>query len=61
MVAKKKFWYEMLKRPISIGCQPIGFIDTDESKGAWGIVAYDRELTKQELDEFEMRVWKESV
>jgi hypothetical protein len=50
-----KYWYELLLRGISPGCQPKDFIDTDHSKGKYGIVAYNRQLTKQELNEYEMR------
>lgn len=54
----KKFWYEMRLRPIGIGCQPKGMIEFNEDKGNWGIVAYDRELTDKELDDFDMLKWK---
>lgn len=54
----KIYWYEMINRPVGIGCQPKGFIATDGSKGNWGIVAYDRELTEDELLEFEMKEFK---
>lgn len=47
----------MTKRPVSIGCQPRGFVDINDNHGKWGIVAYNRELTQKELDEYEMRVW----
>lgn len=50
----KVYWYEMLKRPVSIGCQPKGFVEVNHEKGNWGIVAYDRKLTPEELQEFEM-------
>lgn len=55
--AKTLTWYEMIKRPISIGCQPKGFIEVNHLHGAWGIVAYDRELTDDELMEYEMSIW----
>ena len=47
----------MLHRPISLGCQPNGFITFDDEKGKHGIVAYDRKLTDKELSDFEMQVW----
>jgi len=56
---KGLYWYEMKARPVSIGCQPDGFIEFDDDKGRNGIVAYDRPLTDKELDEFEMGAWKE--
>ena len=51
------YWYEMTARPIGPGCQPKGFVKFDEDKGRWGIVAYDRKLTQNELEEYEMREW----
>jgi hypothetical protein len=47
-------WYELRLRGISLGCQPKDFVEVDHTKGRWGIVAYDRELTKEELDIYEM-------
>lgn len=60
-MAIKKIWYEMTKRPVSIGCQPKGFVAVDHTQGRWGIVAYERELTEQELEEFEMSIWAKSI
>lgn len=60
MIKENLFWYEMLYRPVSIGGQPKGFMSIDGSKGRHGIVAYERELTEQELQEYEMRVWQEN-
>jgi len=54
----EKFWYEMKLRPIGIGCQPKGMIEFNEDRGSWGIVAYDRELTAKELDDYDMLEWK---
>ena len=56
-VEEKEYVYEMTARPVSIGTQPKGFKWFDEEQGEWGIVAYDRELTEQELIEYEMRKW----
>ncbi len=55
----KKYWYELIYRGISPGCQPKGFIDVNHNKGKWGIVAYNRELTQKEITEYELRPWKE--
>lgn len=55
---KRLHWYEMKARPVSIGCQPDGFIEFDDDQGSNGIVAYDRPLTDKELDEFEMSAWQ---
>jgi len=56
---KSKYWYEMVKRPFSIGCEPEGVVEVNHDKGSWGIVCYERELTNDELIEYEMREWKE--
>lgn len=55
----KKYWYEMLKRPVGIGCQPKGFIEVISDKGRWGIVAYNRQLSQSELDDYEMAEYNE--
>lgn len=60
MKQKKLYWYEMVKRPVDLGCQPTGFVAVDHKKGRWGIVAYERKLTQKELDDFDMRVWETS-
>jgi hypothetical protein len=49
------FWYELLFRGISPGCQPKDFIECDHSKGKFGIVAYNRQLTEKELNQYEMK------
>jgi len=51
------YWYEMCKRPVSIGCQPKGFVEFDDEKGKHGIIAYDKVLTDKELNVFEMKKW----
>ena len=58
------FRYLLLMRPRSIGTQPNGYkdwIDYDERKwvpeygvNAWGELFYDRELTPQEVAEYEL-------
>ena len=48
------FWYTMRLRGVSLGAQPRGFIEIDETHGRWGAVGYDRELTTQELAQYEM-------
>lgn len=55
------YWYEMLNRPVDMGCQPKGFVETKDDQGRHGLVAYSRQLTEKELDEFEMRKWEEHV
>lgn len=52
----EKYWYGYTLRGCSPGCQPRDFVDTDESFGKFGAVAYNRELTEQELDNYELFV-----
>jgi len=47
-------WYEYRLRGFSIGCQPKGFIKHNDKVGKHGIVAYDRILTDDELNEYEL-------
>ena len=51
------YWYEMLLRPFSIGCQPMGFVEVIEAEGDTVSLAYERELTAEELDEYGMKAW----
>lgn len=51
------YWYEMTLRPLSPFCQPKNHIEYDDTKGRHGIVAYDRQLTVNELEEYELRKW----
>ncbi len=53
-LSNKRYWYEYRLRGFSLGCQPKGFVETDSSLGRHGAVAYDRPLTKQEIDEYEL-------
>ena len=55
---KKLYWYEMYMRPLGPGCQPKGIVKFVEDKGRWGLVAYDRPLTEEVLDDYEMKEWK---
>jgi type IV secretory pathway VirD2 relaxase len=48
------YWYEYRLRGFSPGCQPKGHIRVDHSKGRHGIIAYDRQLTDTEVDEYEL-------
>jgi len=56
---KDVHWYEMTARPVSPGCQPKGFVDFDDSKGRHGVVAYDRKLSRDELEAFQMRKFQD--
>lgn len=54
MEQKIKYWYEYRLRGLSLGCQPKGFVDSDEDWGKFGAIAYDRPLTEQELVDYEL-------
>lgn len=56
---KTLHWYEMTSRPISPGAQPDGFIEWDEEKGKYGVVAYEKALTEKEMAMFQMKEWNE--
>lgn len=58
MKEEKLYWYEYLYRGFSPGCQPKGHIDINHTKGKFGIIAYDRELTEQEIKDYELRLYK---
>lgn len=50
--------YGMRLRGFSIGCQPKGVIkheDTNKAEtGYWSIIYYDRELTDEEINKFDL-------
>jgi hypothetical protein len=48
------YWYEYRLRGFSPGCQPKGHIQVDHSKGRHGIIAYNRQLTDTEIEEYEL-------
>ena len=52
---QKLYWYEYKYRGFSPFCQPKGHIKVDNSKGKFGIIAYNRPLTEKELYDFELR------
>jgi len=50
-----EYKYGMRHRPFSIGCQPKGTLRVEETeKPYYDIIVYDRELTKEELDRYEL-------
>lgn len=55
------FWYEYRLRGFSLGCQPKGHIDVKHNVGRHGIIAYNRQLTQSELDEYELIPYTEAV
>ena len=46
--------YGMKSRPFSIGCQPKGILNVKESNKYHNILIYDKELTKEELYQYEL-------
>ena len=56
--ADNLYWYEMVLRPLSPFCQPSNHVKYDGTQGRHGIIAYDRQLTDNELEEYELRKWK---
>ena len=55
----KLYWYEYLYRGFSLGCQPKDFVANDADYGRFGAIAYDRELTKEEQDRYELEPIKD--
>ena len=51
-----KHAYYMTKRPFSIGAQPNeGFVEAEDfDREAWSRIVYDRELTEQEIEQYEL-------
>ena len=55
-----KFLYGMRLRGFSIGCQPMNGLlgvedfSTANGKSYWSVIAYDRELTEKEVDDYEL-------
>ena len=41
-------------RGFSLGCQPKGFVSHNDKEGRFGSVTYDRSLTKEEMDQYEL-------
>lgn len=49
-----KFKYTYKTRGFSIGCQPKDFIKFEEGEHKFETIYYDRELTKKEIEEYEL-------
>lgn len=60
---KKIYKYGLLRRPAGLGCQPKGAIKFEDASkkndGVWSYVYYDRELTDEDLYDYEMVKIKE--
>ena len=52
------YWYEFRLRGFSLGCQPSGHIKVNHNSGRWGIIAYNRPLTADELFDYDLQPWK---
>lgn len=48
------FKYTYRTRGFSIGCQPKDFIKFEEGEHKFETIYYDRELTKKEIEEYEL-------
>jgi len=57
-LTKTEYWYEFTLRGFSPFCQPKGHLDIKNGIGKYGIIAYNRPLTKSELDEYELKAYK---
>lgn len=55
----KIYWYEFWLRGFSLGCQPKGHIEVNHNKGRWGIIAYDRKLSNEECENYDLKEWIE--
>lgn len=51
---RKLYWYEYKFRGFSPGCQPNDLVEWDDEYGRFGAVAYERELTPKELEDYEL-------
>jgi hypothetical protein len=47
-------WYQYRLRGFSPFCQPKGHIEVNHEIGRHGAIAYDRQLTQKEIDEYEL-------
>ncbi|AZV43690.1 hypothetical protein BAOM_3081 [Peribacillus asahii] len=55
------FWYAYRLRGFSPFCQPKGHIKVDQTIGRYGIIAYARPLTDNELEEYDLVPYNEAV
>lgn len=57
----KLYWYAYRLRGFSLGCQPKGHIEVNHNIGRHGIIAYDRQLTPNELNEYELIPYNKAI
>jgi hypothetical protein len=50
-----RHWYKYRSRGFSPDCQPNDFVSYDVQIGKFGAVAYDRELTEEEIQAYELK------
>lgn len=51
---KNNFEYGLTQRPATIGTVPSGFTYKEDSRAKFGVVIYDKRLTKDEVKSFEL-------
>lgn len=51
---KNLHWYSYRTRGFSPGCQPNDLVEWDDEYGKFGAIAYKRELSPQELEDYEL-------
>lgn len=57
-MSNKKYLYGMRLRPFGIGCQPKeGFVERrdDPTNSFWDIIVYNRQLTNNEVDDYDLK------
>lgn len=50
----KKYWYEM-KREFGPGAQPKGVVEFKDDVVEYTLIAYDRKLTNEEVNDYELK------
>jgi hypothetical protein len=55
------YWYEYRLRGFSPFCQPKGHIEYNPNIGRHGIISYNRPLTQDELNEYELNPFNKAV
>lgn len=48
--------YAYRLRGFSLGCQPRGHVYWNDNGFRWGVVVYDRQLTDNEVDSYELEL-----
>lgn len=54
-IERNMYKYGMRLRPVGMGCQPKGFVKFDESDDRyWNVLYYNRELSQDEVNNYEL-------